>query len=80
MSLKYYNSEDIENYNTKLDELKNEAKVYSNIRFNTLVKLNKTMKLSEIDNKAAAMKKSTNYVVTTLKALSIVVIKGKRKG
>ena len=64
-----------------MDELKNKVKVYSNIRSDNsciLAKLNET-KLSETDNKLIAIEEVINYIVTILKALSIVVIKGKRK-
>ena len=37
------------------------------------------MKLSETNNKPAVIEEVTNYIITTLKAFSIVVIKGKRK-
>jgi len=75
-------SGEVKNYNTKSNELIYKAKVYSNIRldnFYTLAKLNKTIKISETDNKLAVMEESINYIATILKVPGIVVIKAKGK-
>jgi len=75
-------SREVKNYNTKLNELIYKAKVYSDIRLDNsyiLAKLNKTIKISETDNKLAAIEESINYIITTLKAPGIVAIKAKGK-
>ena len=75
-------SREVKNYNTKSNKLIYKAKVYSNIRLDDsyiLAKPNKTIKISETNNKLAVIEESINYITTTLKVPSIVTIKAKGK-
>jgi hypothetical protein len=75
-------SGEVKNYNTKLNKLIYKAKVYSNIRLDNsyiLAELNKTIKISETNNKLVVIEESINYIATMLKVPSIVAIKAKGK-
>ena len=65
-----------------MNELIYKAKVYSDIRldnFYILAKLNKTIKISETNNKPVVIEESIKYIATILKVSGIVVIKAKGK-
>ena len=82
ISLKYYSSEEVKNYNTKSDKLIYKVEVYFNIKSNNsyiLAEPNETTKISETNNKLAAIEESINYIMTTPKAPSTVVKNGKKK-